>query len=226
MTPNRVETIHRVLSQRQPDLTVITDEAHKARNLSAIIRSCDAVGVGTFHCVTPKKGFRSYRGTASGSNKWVTTQNHESISDGIKSLKKQGFRIVAANLSSKAVDFREVDYSQPTAILMGSEKSGVSSQALELCDQQVIIPMMGMVESYNVSVACAIILNEAQRQRQVHGMYSHCRLDDDSYKKAFFQWCQPVIAKYCDDNDISYPELDSDGDLNEPSEWYTQVKSI
>lgn len=224
MTPKRFKTICNVLSQRQPDLTVITDEVHKGRNLSAIVRTCDAVGISNFHCVQPKLGFRAYRGTALGSHKWVSTSLHSNIGQGIKELKTQGFRIIAANLSEVAIDYREVDYTQPTALLLGTEKAGVSETALQAADAEVTIPMMGMVGSLNVSVACAVILAEAQRQRQLAGMYDTRRLSDQSYQTLLFQWCQPVIAQYCDENDLPYPSLRDDGEVENPSAWYKSVR--
>jgi tRNA (guanosine-2'-O-)-methyltransferase len=224
MTPERFHTICTVLRQRQPDLTVITDEVHKARNLSAIVRVCDAVGIQEFHCVEPVKGYRGFRGTALGSHKWVETNLHNDITRGIQQLKQRGFKIVAAHLSSTAVDFRAVDYTIPTALVMGTEKEGVSAQALELVDEQVVIPMMGMVESYNVSAACAIILNEAQHQRQQAGLYDRCRLPEERYKKLLFQWCQPVVTQFCDERGLEYPPLDSSGEIINPAEWYRRVR--
>ncbi len=224
MTPERYQTICRVLRRRQPDLTVITDEVHKGRNLSAIIRTCDAVGINQFHCVEPKLGYRAFRGTALGSHKWVDTVLHKDVTSGLQSLKAGGFNVVAAHLSDRAIDFREVDYTQPTVLLMGTEKAGVSAEALEQVDQEVVIPMMGMVESFNVSVACAIILTEAQRQRQKAGMYDTSRLPREEYDRTLFQWCQPIVTKYCDENNLAYPELDDEGEIVEPSKWYQQVR--
>lgn len=224
MTPERYHTICSVLRQRQPDLTVITDEVHKGRNLSAIVRTCDAVGIGEFHCVQPKLGFRAYRGTALGSHKWVNTTLHSSIEEGTSRLKSSGFVIVAANLSDRAIDYREYDYTQPTALLLGTEKAGVSPAALEAADVEVTIPMMGMVASLNVSVACAVILAEAQRQRQLAHMYDQQRLIEDDYQKLLFQWCQPVIASYCDENSLPYPPLREDGEVKDPSGWYQSVR--
>ncbi|WP_439135858.1 tRNA (guanosine(18)-2'-O)-methyltransferase TrmH [Pseudomaricurvus sp.] len=224
MTPERFETICNVLSQRQPDLTVITDEVHKGRNLSAIVRTCDAVGIPEFHCVEPRKGYRAFRGTALGSHKWVDTVLHDNVASGIDKLKQKGFKIVAAHLSDTAVDFRDVDYTVPTALLMGTEKEGVSAEALALVDEEVTIPMMGMVESFNVSVACAIILTEVQRQRQSAGLYNHRRLPDDTYQTKLFQWCQPIVTKFCDERGLSYPPLDSEGEIINPAEWYRQIR--
>ena len=85
--------------------------------------------------------------------------------------------------------------------------------------------MQGMVESLNVSVACAIILAEAQRQRQAAGLYDRCRLDAEEYRTTLFRWCQPVLSKYCDENGFEYPPLDEEGDVLQPALWYRSVRS-
>lgn len=225
MTPERFEKLKRVLHQRQPDLTVITDEVHKGRNLSAIMRVCDAVGISELHCVQPKLGFRAFRGTALGTQKWVDFKLYDSIEEGISLLKSKGFKIVAANLGEQSVEYTKVDYTVPTALLMGTEKQGVSDEALAMADEQVIIPMAGMVESYNVSAACAIILQEARRQRESEGMYQVSRLPPDVYGSTLFRWCQPDLAEYCDERGLSYPDLDDEGDVLNPSSWYEAIKS-
>lgn len=163
MTPERLARIKQTLNTRQPDLRVLTDQVHKPRNLSAIIRSCDAFGVANMHVVWPREGFRAFRKTAGGSFNWVTTHTHPSMADALAVLKSQGHRLYAAQLSERAVDFRTVDYTVPCVIVMGNEVDGVSAAAAAEADEHIVIPMMGMVESLNVSAACAIILSEAQR---------------------------------------------------------------
>ena len=226
MTPARFTKICAVLDRRQPDLTVIADEVHKGRNLSAIIRTCDAVGIQTFHCVYPRAGFRAFRGTALGSHKWVDTIVHSSVAEGINNLKAKGHRIVAANLSQHAVDYRSLDYTQPTALLLGTEKQGVSDAGLAMSDEEISIPMLGMVESFNVSAACAIILAEVQSQREAAGMYAKRRIDDTQHRQLLFRWCQPVVAQYCDERGLEYPEIDSEGHLIKPSDWYQNVRGL
>ena len=213
MTPERLLRLKSVLNHRQPDLTVITDFVNKERNLSAILRNCDAVGIGRVHSVMSKPMFRAFRKTAAGSHKWVETAPYSDISAAIGTVKGQGFRVYAAHLSEKAVDFRKVDYSGPCALLLGAEKMGVSERALELVDQQVYVPMYGMTESLNVSVACAVILMEARRQREARGMYDHCRLDDTEYNRLMVEWGQASIARFCQARGIAYPVLDDNGDV-------------
>ncbi|TQV81277.1 tRNA (guanosine(18)-2'-O)-methyltransferase TrmH [Exilibacterium tricleocarpae] len=224
MTPDRYRTIRRVLDRRQPDLTLITDEVHKGRNLSALVRTCDAVGIDTIHCVIPKAGYRPYRGTALGSHKWVHTALHEQVDAPVAQLREQGFTIVAAHLSPRARDYRDLDYTRPTALLLGTEKCGVSAAALAAADREVVIPMMGMVASYNVSVAAAIILAEVQRQRQSAGLYDRCRLPEATYRQRLFQWCQPAVTAFCERRGLAYPPLDETGEIVDAPHWYRRVR--
>ncbi|MFL0809254.1 MAG: tRNA (guanosine(18)-2'-O)-methyltransferase TrmH [Agarilytica sp.] len=223
MTPERFQRITKVLQTRQSDLTVITDEVHKSRNLAAIVRTCDAVGIDKMHCVIPTDGFQTYSNTSAGSEKWVEVESHHSVETPIAQLKAQNYQIVAANLSDTAIDYREIDYTKPTALLMGAEVRGVSEEARAYVDQEVILPMYGMVESYNVSVACALILAQAQNQREDAGMYASTRLSAERYRALFFKWAHPVLAEYCDTNHLDYPPVREDGEVVNLSQWYAKV---
>lgn len=228
MTPERYEKILKVLSNRQTNLTVITDQVHKGQNLSAIIRTADAVGIHRVHAVYDKGVYRPHTGTAMGSHKWVQTTIHQNIETPIEELQQQGFQVLAAHFDDRAVDYREIDYTKPTALLLGAEKWGVSEGACSRVDGTVIIPMMGMAESFNVSVACAIILAEAQRQRNEAGMYGQCQIPDEEYQTLLFEWCQPMIARMCRESGLSYPELDDTGHLQDPqafSRLYNELKA-
>lgn len=224
MTPERYSRITQVLNHRQPDLTVITDEVHKGRNISAIMRTCDAVGIDTLHVVRPKAGYRHFNGTALGSHKWVDTVLHDSAADAITRLQQQNFQIVVAHLSDTALHYQDVDYTKATALLVGTENHGPSSTALELADVQITIPMVGMVGSYNVSVASAIILSEAYQQRKRAGLYDHVRLPKEHYQNRLFRWCHPIIADYCHQSHLDYPSLDSEGEIVDAPNWYRQAR--
>jgi rRNA methylases len=224
MTPERFQRINDVLNKRQPDLTVVTDEVHKVRNISAIVRTCDAVGIDQIHCVTPKAGFQTYSGTSASADKWVGVNAHTRVAEPLALLKQQGFQVVAAHLDSKAVDYRLPDYTKPTALLLGAEIDGVSEIAQGFVDHTVVVPMMGMVESFNVSVAGAIILMEAQRQRQAAGLYDNRRIDDETFRLRFFRWAHPVITRFCDDFDFPYPAVREDGEIINLSAWYAQAR--
>ena len=103
------------------------------------------------------------------------------------------------------------------ALLLGAEKYGISDAAAPYIDQRISVPMLGMVESFNVSVACAIILAEARRQREDAGFYRERRLPDERYYKLLFEWTQPLLAKYCQKHSLPYPQLDEKGDITDPN---------
>lgn len=213
MIPRRYERLKQVLNQRQPDLTVLTEDVHKPHNLSAIIRTCDAVGVFAVHTVNRHSDTPTYSQVAQGSEKWVKLHSHPDIKTAIKHLQEQNHQVYAAHLSNIAIDYRQVDYTQPTAILLGTEKWGVTEEAVNWVDGHIIIPMQGMVQSLNVSVANAVILFEAQRQRLQAGMYNQVRLDPETYKQVIFEWGYPDVAAMYRRQDKPYPELGERGEI-------------
>ncbi len=228
MTPKRAEKINAVLSLRQPDLTLIADCVHKARNLAAIVRSCDAVGVGDIHAVMSADEFKPYRGTAMGSNQWVDMHIHNNSEQAIVAVKQQGMQLIVADSGDKnGQPFDTVDYTCPTAIVMGGEIDGVSAYSYEQADALIYIPMVGMVESFNVSVAAAIILNEARAQRQRAGLYQQTRINHASYQRLFFRWGYPRLANFCDSRGIPYPTILSNGDIDDPEgRWRREAKAL
>lgn len=222
---SRNEKIIALLKRRQRDLTVFMDEVHKPHNLAAIVRTCDAVGIGDVHAVYPEGLLKSCHGTAMGSNRWVETNVHKDLESGIKQVKSSGMKVLAAHFSERAVDFRSIDYTQPTAILVGSEKFGVSEQAAELADEHILIPMLGMVQSLNVSVASAIILYEAQRQREQAGYYNSQQIDAELFERLRFEWLHPQVKEFCIKHDIRYPYIDENGDIRD-EQWHQLRQSI
>ena len=222
MTTARYSKIIEVLNHRQPDLAVVTDSVLKGQNLSAIIRTCDAVGVMELHSVSDNAFFGAHTGTTVGAHKWVKTSLRKKITEPLEDFKKTGYQIVAADVCATSKDYREVDFTKPTALVLGAELEGISDAAQPFIDQNITIPMMGMVESFNVSVAGAIILSEARRQREQVGLYDSCRLDSETFKKLLFEWMQPVLAKYCQKHQLAYPELDEAGDVADHN-WHRQV---
>lgn len=226
MTPERYEKLKATLARRQPDLTLLTEQVHKPRNVAALVRSADAVGIHEVHMVWPYDQHRAYSGTAMGSDRWVNVVRHPSMSEGIVDLKSKGFKVYAAHASETSLSYRKVDYTVPCAILMGNEKKGVPREVLSQVDEQIEIPMVGMVESFNVSVAASIILVEAQRQRDEAGLYERCRIDEQELTDTFFRWAHPQIAKYCHQKGLAYPPVSEvDGEIIDPSAWYESVRA-
>lgn len=130
-------------------------------------------------------------------------------------LKNDIYQIVAADISSLTVDYRDIDYTRPTALLLGAEKFGLSKAAREHVDQFISIPMQAMVESFNVSVACAIILAEAHKQRESRRLYSSRQISDECFRETIFKWTHPLVARYCQNHSLTYPDLDDQGDVED-----------
>jgi tRNA (guanosine-2'-O-)-methyltransferase len=204
-----------VLSRRQPDLTVLAENLHKPRNFSAVIRTCDSVGINNVHVVPGEQRPRRHWHTSQGAEKWIEVIVHENTAAACMWLKDRDFQLIAAHISPDALTYREVDYTRPTALVIGTEAFGVSDEALAHVDHQIRIPMMGMSQSLNVSVACAIVLYEAQRQRQAAGLYETSRLDKATRHRLRFEWLHPKLAEFCRQRGLEYPALDEDGDLLE-----------
>lgn len=213
-----------MLARRQPDLTVCMENVHKTHNLSAMVRTCDAIGVPEVHAIWHDRKTRMAGGTATGSQQWVKVANHDDVGSCVATLKAQGMQILATHLSDSAVSFREIDYTRPTAILMGQEKHGITPEALALADQDIIIPMVGMVQSLNVSVATAVILYEAQRQRQLAGMYDQAKLVDSEWQRILFEGGYPELAKACRRKKMPYPQVDEAGQIVADDEWWKRIR--
>lgn len=216
MTPERFDKIQQLLAYRQHDLTVLMDNVHKPHNLAAIARSCDAVGVLDVHAVYQRERIRLAQSSAAmGCSKWLQLHTYPDISDAYQQFREQGMQILTAHLDERAKPFREIDYTRPTAIVVGAELNGLSDQSVNAADGSIIIPMQGMTQSLNVSVATALILFEAQRQRENAGFYQQCRLPTEMHQRLLFEWTHPQVAQYCRKHKLRYPLMNEDGDIIE-----------
>ncbi|MCA2016303.1 tRNA (guanosine(18)-2'-O)-methyltransferase TrmH [Vibrio tritonius] len=227
MNAERYARIQEVLKARQPDLTLCLEQVHKPNNVSAVIRTADATGLHKIHAVWPDDQMRTLSHTSAGARNWVEVETHDSIEDAVATLKSEGMQVLITNLSDTAVDFREIDYTKPTAIILGSEKTGISKQALDLADQDIVIPMVGMVQSLNVSVASALILYEAQRQRQAAGMYERdtSLLPPETIERILFERGHPVLAKVAKRKGLPFPHLDEQGEIVADDKWWKAMQS-
>lgn len=225
MSPERYLKIRSILQKRQPTLTVCMEQVHKSHNVSAVVRSCDAVGVHKVHAVWDDKTERLRGGTAMGSQNWVYMDTHDTIDDAVLHLKQQKMQVLVTHLSDTAVDFRDIDYTKPTAIILGQEKHGATQQAIDLADADIVIPMVGMVQSLNVSVAAALVLYEAQRQRQIAGMYDVQHLDEAACQKMLFEGGYPIFTQLCDRKDLPYPQINEDGQIVADQDWWQALRA-
>ena len=217
LLPRRFERLKAVLDRRMGDLTVLLEQVEKPHNLSAILRSCDAVGVSEAHAVGDAQRLRTFNSTALGSQKWVPVRQHGDVEAAIGVLRAQGFRLYGTHLGVEAVDYRQCDFTGPTAFVLGAEKWGLSSAAAAAIDQAIVIPMRGMVQSLNVSVATATLLYEALRQRQAAGLVpEHGEgLAPERYGQQLFEWAYPEVAAWCRREARPYPPLTATGEIAE-----------
>jgi tRNA (guanosine-2'-O-)-methyltransferase len=190
-TTRRQDRVRGVLSRRQPDLTVVLENIHDPHNVSAILRSCDAVGVLAVHAVysmeeAPAGAFA--RQTSASAAKWVEVERHPSIPSCYEALHRDGFHVLATAIGPKAQSLFSWDLTGPTAIVLGNEMRGVSDEALALADGAIEIPMTGMVQSLNVSVAGAVCLYEAYRQRAAAGAYNAPKLSASQLETLQEDW--------------------------------------
>lgn len=189
-TDRRVKKIVSVLSKRQKDLTLIIDNIHDPHNVSAILRSCDAFGVHKIHLYYTNEEFPELGKKSSASAiKWVEREKHSNAKQMVEKLRADGFNIIRTGFSENARPITEWDFTKPSAIILGNEHRGLSPELCELVEDELYIPMQGMVESLNVSVAAAIILYESWRQRVVKGMYDSPSFDEKTLQKLIELWC-------------------------------------
>lgn len=224
MTPERHQRILAMLKKRQPDLTVCMEGVHKTHNLAAVVRTCDAIGVSDVHAVWKNQRMRVSGGSAAGSQNWLEVHNYSDTTEAIKVLKQQNMQVLVTNLSPTSVDFRDIDYTKPTAIILGQEKFGASAKAIAMADHEIIIPMVGMVQSLNVSVACAVTLYEAQRQRQLAGMYDKSTISEEKRQRILFEGGHPIFATACKRKGLPYPHIDDDGQIVASDEWWQKMQ--
>jgi tRNA (guanosine-2'-O-)-methyltransferase len=162
-------------------------------NISAVMRTCDAVGVQDIYILNTKIPRHKKWGAKSSSSaaKWLTVHQYENAAECFAELRKHYSKILTTHLSSDAVGLHEIDMTQPIALVFGNEHSGVSDEIRAMADGNFIIPQVGIIQSLNISVACAVTLYEALRQRTNAGLYNQQSLDDARYNELFNQWSLP-----------------------------------
>jgi len=188
-TPQRIERVKRLLALRQPDLRVVLEGVAIAHNASAVIRTCDAAGILHLDLVSPNPDLLGInKAISTRAEKWVDVHIHESIKTCLLPLREKGFKVAVTHLDKDAISYTDLDYTQPLAVVFGSESEGVSRETLELADLRVQIPMLGMVQSLNLSVSVGVILYEAMKQRRARGFYDRRRLSDAEFETYLRKW--------------------------------------
>lgn len=188
-TENRIRRVETVLARRRPDLRVVLEEVRNTHNASAVIRTCDAVGVLDVDIIyAGNDEFPVNRAISTQAHKWLRFHRHSSAADCFADLRDKGFVIAATHLDEKAVPYTEIDFTRPIAVVFGNEAEGVSPAALEQADILLKIPMFGMAQSLNLSVSAGVILYEAVRQRGRTGVSSGARLSEEEFAELRTRW--------------------------------------
>ncbi|MCZ2222178.1 MAG: RNA methyltransferase [Chitinophagales bacterium] len=190
MTPERSEKLLKVLSKRQDNITVVMENVQDPHNISAVMRTCDAVGIQDIYILNTKIPRHKKFGAKSSSSaaKWLTVHQFTHIEDCFAALRKNYDVILATHLTSDAKSLYEIDFTQRVALIFGNEHSGVSDEVRLMADGNFIIPQMGIIQSLNISVACAVSIYEAFRQKQQAGHYNSSSLSKDKMQTLMTEW--------------------------------------
>ncbi|MHC1737282.1 MAG: TrmH family RNA methyltransferase [Ignavibacteriaceae bacterium] len=188
-TNKRIEKIKTVLENRQSTLHLVMENIHDPHNVSAILRTCDAVGVDSVSLLYyiekfPKIGKKS----SASAGKWVKRKKYTSVEVCFNSLKKDNYKIYSSYIGKGTKNLFELDLSEKVALVMGNEHRGISEEVVKNSDELFYIPMYGMVQSLNVSVATAITLYEAMRQRMRSGLYGKSSFTEEEFNNRLEEW--------------------------------------
>lgn len=190
MTPERRARLMSVLNKRQNDLTVVLENVFDPHNISAVMRTCDAVGIQEIYVLNTKIPRHKKWGAKSSSSaaKWLTIHQFTDAAACFEALRKKYNRILTTHLSSDAVNLYDIDFTGPIALVFGNEHSGVSDEIRAMADGNFIIPQVGIIRSLNISVACAVTLYEAHRQKRLAGHYDQRRLQEPQLGELLGEW--------------------------------------
>lgn len=164
ITPERLQKIETVVNQRSSSLIPVLENIYDRGNISAVMRSAEAFGFHHFHIIEQGSNFKESNRVTQGADKWLQVQKWKSTTKAFEYLKSNGVKIFTTSLTERAVDIDELDLAGPTALVLGNEKDGVSKEALDHCDGNVLIPMRGFTQSFNISVAAALCFYSLSRK--------------------------------------------------------------
>ena len=190
MTPERTERLTNVLAKRQPGLTIVLENVSDPHNISAVMRTCDAVGVQDVYILNTKIGLHEMWSAKASSSaaKWLTVHQFTNAVECFAELRKNFSKIYTTHLSTGAVDLFDINLTETVALVFGNEHSGVSEEIIDLADGNFIIPQVGIIKSLNISVACAVSLYEAYRQKKNAGHFDNVKLTEEAYSNLKTQW--------------------------------------
>ena len=190
MTPERHHKLISVLNKREGYIAIVKENVFDPHNISAVMRTADAVGVQDIYILNTKIPRHKKWGAKSSSSaaKWLTVHQFENAEECFSSLRNRYSTILTTHLSSDAVSLHSIDFTKSIALVFGNEHSGVSDEIRAMADGNFIIPQVGIIQSLNISVACAVTLYEAFRQKTNAGHYNQQHLDDVRHNELFKLW--------------------------------------
>jgi tRNA (guanosine-2'-O-)-methyltransferase len=190
MTPQRDERLTAVLNKRQPDITVVLENVFDPHNISAVMRTCDAVGIQDIYILNHKIPPHRKWGEKSSSSaaKWLSIHQFTDPQACFEALRKKYIKIYTTHLSTDAVGLHELNLTESVALVFGNEHSGVSDEIIAMADGNFIIPQVGIIKSLNISVACAVTLYEAFRQKSIAGHYEQPKLKGEQLDTLKKDW--------------------------------------
>jgi tRNA (guanosine-2'-O-)-methyltransferase len=190
MTPERTERLNAVLSKRQLNITIVLENVADPHNISAVMRTCDAVGIQEIYIlntVIPKHKKWGAKSSSSAA-KWLTIHQFTDVKSCFEALRKNYQKIYTTHLSTDAVDLYDINLTENVALVFGNEHSGVSDELIGLADGNFIIPQVGIIKSLNISVACAVSVYEAYRQKKNAGHYDQQQLKGEKLEQLRTEW--------------------------------------
>lgn len=190
MTQEREERILQVLDKRQAGITVVLENVFDPHNISAVMRTCDAIGMQEIYVLNTRIPPHKKWGAKSSSSAalWLTIRQYTNAEQCFTELRKKYDRIFTTHLSSDAVSLYDIDLTQRVALVFGNEHAGVSEEIRDLSDGNFIIPQVGIIKSLNISVACAVSLYEGFRQKKAAGHYDRRNLPEGQYAELLKEW--------------------------------------
>lgn len=190
MTPERREKLTSVLSKRQADLTVVMENVHDPHNISAVMRTCESVGIQDIYVLTTIMPRHKRFGVKSSSSaaKWLTIHQYTDAVDCFTALRRNYDTILTTHLAADSIGLYEIDFTKRIALVFGNEHDGVSGEIRAMADGNFIIPQMGIIQSLNISVACAVAVYEALRQKKTAGHYEKTSLPAERVNLLLKEW--------------------------------------
>lgn len=169
LTPERLEKIKKTVAFRNFDAAVVLENVYDRGNTSAVMRTAEGFGFVSFHCIEPGEKYKEGNRTSAGAAKWIEAKKWKTTAACVEQLRREGKKIYATHLDATAVPIEEVDFSEPCALVLGNEHWGCSPEMLAAADRRVILPMVGFVQSFNISVAGALALFAMFQSNQRRG---------------------------------------------------------